>query len=816
MSFFGKKKNKENQENTEKKEIKEKKSYKSSKAFIILKALKNLKEFESVKNLKIVKAKDSLSKKNEGLKDIVPRAFVRSIPHILIMVLIISIINPMDIAERIGGNGNTAQPAGVSGNTAMVDAAAENAVSGNEASDVSANEVNAAAEQTADEEEVIAGTNGMTVRVRGIGLRSVGASNLDNIEWNAADDVSEYDANIISNRNELVKRIWSIMSSFKTIQGSGKNKGKAVGYYGLRGEQICALLGNWEQESALDPTAVEAVFYEPWRIGATKREAVRCNFITEYYWGTNEINGYFERHDNIYKAGIGLAQWTDTYSGTQSLDAGNAVGADVYTDGYESGAADDSGNSILDDDNGGSLLDDDSEIGSGNDEIRLDDSSEIASDSSYEAEEAEYAPNVRTTRTVNSRRSAGRNSRLTSYADKRGQQLYNGLNKDAELWNSDDWIESAGSVKGTWCDPLVQLAYTLDTKNGDSRAAWINSWAEQGETVWKGDRGVDLGELSDNVLEGWTWDDSNAFTTEHGWDPSLFYVADDVVEFSSIADMVSPSGENTEDRTDFRAYDSSLRSGAGNDSYYNTPNNDYIASIRYDSWDWENGKALSTSGVQWNMASRTEPQAGGPNAARNQAFEYAEKSAGLAWHGRIDNLAGDLGPSPGWNDYSRAAGHDFICENNAANIFISENGIEQDGPFQHYGVVEDDLSYDSDGNEVHNYKYGWIMDADPTAVANDRAKDQYRNLFKYIYRYHLYRYMTMYYTAQFLAEYEGVPGKALEERERNALKWFQLWWDTGLEGKAEPNIYAKGGIFEVNPDFARIITESFEQSKDAP
>jgi hypothetical protein len=241
----------------------------------------------------------------------------------------------------------------------------------------------------------------------------------------------------------------------------------------------------------------------------------------------------------------------------------------------------------------------------------------------------------------------------------------------------------------------------------------------------------------------------------------------------------------------------------------------------YDSWDWENGKALSTSGDVWDRSTTDEARPGNVNSARELAFEYAERSAGLAWHGRLNDKHGVLGTDPEWNDYSRAAGHDFICENNASNIFILENGVEKDGPFQHYGIIEDNLTYDSYGNEMHDYKYGWIMDDDPTMVANDRARNQYRHLFKYIYRYHLYRYMTMYYTTQFLAEYEGVPGKALEERQRNALRWFQLWWDSGMTGKAEPNVYAadavsvnafgeKESFFTIVPEYAQSIVENMK------
>lgn len=105
--------------------------------------------------------------------------------------------------------------------------------------------------------------------------------------------------------------------------------------YGLRPEQLCAVLGNWEVESGLDPTAVETVFDEPFMIGNTKQQATRFDFITDYNWSdakakespteetawrlgnaesseasTSTVK-YFDKYKSIYKAGVGLAQWTD-------------------------------------------------------------------------------------------------------------------------------------------------------------------------------------------------------------------------------------------------------------------------------------------------------------------------------------------------------------------------------------------------------------------------------------------------------------------------------------------------------------------------
>ncbi len=77
-------------------------------------------------------------------------------------------------------------------------------------------------------------------------------------------------------------------------------------HYGLRPEQIFAVLGNWELESGIDPTAVETVFTEPYRIGMKKQQAVQSDFVLEK-WNP----GYSLTYPDILRNGIGLGQWTN-------------------------------------------------------------------------------------------------------------------------------------------------------------------------------------------------------------------------------------------------------------------------------------------------------------------------------------------------------------------------------------------------------------------------------------------------------------------------------------------------------------------------
>lgn len=77
-------------------------------------------------------------------------------------------------------------------------------------------------------------------------------------------------------------------------------------YYGMRPEQVFAILGNWKHESSLDPTAVETVFNEPYRIGYAKQNAISKDFVLEK-WNP----AYFKKYPDIKRNGIGLGQWTN-------------------------------------------------------------------------------------------------------------------------------------------------------------------------------------------------------------------------------------------------------------------------------------------------------------------------------------------------------------------------------------------------------------------------------------------------------------------------------------------------------------------------
>lgn len=81
----------------------------------------------------------------------------------------------------------------------------------------------------------------------------------------------------------------------------------AYSHYGLRPEQVFAVLGNWKHESGLDPTSVETVIgTEDFRIGLHKQQAISVDFELAK-WN----KPYADQYPNIERNGIGLGQWTN-------------------------------------------------------------------------------------------------------------------------------------------------------------------------------------------------------------------------------------------------------------------------------------------------------------------------------------------------------------------------------------------------------------------------------------------------------------------------------------------------------------------------
>lgn len=109
-------------------------------------------------------------------------------------------------------------------------------------------------------------------------------------------------------RRQTAKRIYSVLH-----------------YYGLRPEQCFAVLGNWELESNLDPTAVESIFDENYKIGRKKEHASRNDFVLEK-WNPS----YAALYPLIKRNGIGLGQWTNDRN-KELLEYAKFYGMDHFT-----------------------------------------------------------------------------------------------------------------------------------------------------------------------------------------------------------------------------------------------------------------------------------------------------------------------------------------------------------------------------------------------------------------------------------------------------------------------------------------------------
>ena len=87
--------------------------------------------------------------------------------------------------------------------------------------------------------------------------------------------------------------------------------------WGMPDENVAGILGNWDAESGIDPTSVEGIFDEPYRIGPRKQDAWDSGFSHMAY-----LNGD--------PSGIGLGQWTRGRN-TNLLAYADKHNADWYT-----------------------------------------------------------------------------------------------------------------------------------------------------------------------------------------------------------------------------------------------------------------------------------------------------------------------------------------------------------------------------------------------------------------------------------------------------------------------------------------------------
>lgn len=75
---------------------------------------------------------------------------------------------------------------------------------------------------------------------------------------------------------------------------------------GMPDENIAGILGNWNQESWIDPTGVETIYTEPFTMGPRKKAAEAKGFLVD-----EVAPAYGAKYPAITQLGIGLGQWTN-------------------------------------------------------------------------------------------------------------------------------------------------------------------------------------------------------------------------------------------------------------------------------------------------------------------------------------------------------------------------------------------------------------------------------------------------------------------------------------------------------------------------
>lgn len=76
--------------------------------------------------------------------------------------------------------------------------------------------------------------------------------------------------------------------------------------WGMSDENVAGILGNWDPESGIDPTGVETVFGEPFKVGTKKKAAEAAGFDVDVV-----APEYGAKFPGVDLLGIGLGQWSN-------------------------------------------------------------------------------------------------------------------------------------------------------------------------------------------------------------------------------------------------------------------------------------------------------------------------------------------------------------------------------------------------------------------------------------------------------------------------------------------------------------------------
>lgn len=98
----------------------------------------------------------------------------------------------------------------------------------------------------------------------------------------------------------------SIADSPETMLSNAKLVYSVLSAWGMPDENIAGILGNWDAESGIDPTGVETIMGEAYRLGQQKKAAEDKGFDV-----SEVAPEYGKEHSGVKLLGIGLGQWSN-------------------------------------------------------------------------------------------------------------------------------------------------------------------------------------------------------------------------------------------------------------------------------------------------------------------------------------------------------------------------------------------------------------------------------------------------------------------------------------------------------------------------
>ena len=664
------------------------------------------------------------------------------------------------------------------------------------------------------------------------------------------------DASLVENmQHDVARRIWTAFSGMEVMDyptdwegaithvtdtssyGSDSDVQKKI-TYGMRPAQIFAILGNWTAESGLDPTAVETITDEPFMIGIDKQWAMSNDWVVDL-WDSiyPETKAYFESHPTIHRNGIGLAQWTDVLDPGAEFDVHNPgrnaklmqyaklFAMEYYLDTSHTGWNGEDwvkGNTTIEPmwydvrvqlayamdkssvgDTLASWLWDWSDRGK--DLFDADEAAKVAEASFNNDEKRGWDVGGLGWNQGDTTNPDGVGDGLTSTPDGGAGTGATGAYKivanKVSLANEGDGYDAIGDGTlhpGTFYGGEVEIDRTNTPETDDYyKTIDINN----GNTMHIHSDTSDIPE-SDGV---YYWFEGNVFHAEYKRVRCTYTYTDSIGTEHWALDPTPLEFEGEQAARDVakaRAIDEANYMWERFLLRYN-PNRDVDSTEggQRDPNSYRDAPDKHILCVYGQSCTMTEGQITCGKSEHTHSGSCYSVTCGQSehTHGASCYTSGAL--TCGQSEHT----HTSSCESLTCG---QEAHTHTDACKHHHGHVGTEVTisgvpgtfYTASGDCFTNAQYFIVEDnTASTAVlheysvdANDMAKIDWIECFKYYYRKYLYEAMTAYYTGQFLCEYEGIASGNYDARFQYAMKWYDMWWDTGdMYSQSEGNSYYK-------------------------